>query len=193
MPKEQKSRREVINAIKTIPSIAALMSAHDGHFDYELDLEVTVYGRNYGGKKVGPYFRLLNYDPGEPIIVQGEWGGNTLFFVVNGVLDVFVKAPNQQDIKVAELTPGTQFGEMSVLAGVPRNATVKAPPDKIAQVLEMHRPALRLLRKLPPFGENLDNTYRTHGRDSSLEGLKLTGGITPEMATELKGYSLFRV
>jgi len=193
MPKEEKSRREVINAVKTVPSISALMSAHDGHFDYELDLEVTVYGRNYGGKKVGPYFRLLNYDPGEAVITQGEWGGNTLFFLVSGIADVYVKAPNQQDVKVAELTPGTQFGEMSILAGVPRNATVKAPPNKPAQVLEIQRPALRLLRKLPKFGENLDSTYRTHGRDASLEGLRLGSGLTSEMTNELKGYSVFRV
>ncbi|HZM89942.1 MAG TPA: cyclic nucleotide-binding domain-containing protein [Blastocatellia bacterium] len=193
MPKEQKSRREVINAIKTLPAISALMSAHEGHFDYELDLEVTVYGRNYGGKKVGPYFRLLNFEPGEAVITQGEWGGNTLFFLVSGVADVYIKAPNQQDIKVAELTPGTQFGEMSVLAGVPRNATVKSNRDRPAQVLEVHRPALRLLRKLPKFGENLDNTYRNHGRDSALETLKLLGGLSAEMVSELKNYCSFRV
>lgn len=193
MPKEQKSRREVINAIKTLPAISALMSAHEGHYDYELDLEVTVYGRNYGGKKVGPYFRLLNYEPGEAIINQGEWGGNTFFFVVGGIAEVYIKAPNQQDVKVAELTPGTQFGEMSVLAGVPRNATVRSKRDKPAQVLEIHRPALRLLRKLPKFGENLDNTYRTHGRDAALESLKLLGGLSAEMINELRNYSLFRV
>jgi Fe-S-cluster-containing dehydrogenase component/CRP-like cAMP-binding protein len=193
MPKEQKSRREVINAVKSLPAISALMSAHDGHFDYELDLEVTVYGRNYGGKKVGPYFRLLNYDPGEAIITQGEWGGNTLFFVVGGLAEVFINAPNQQEVKVAELTPGTQFGEMSVLAGVPRNATVKSKRDKPAQILEVFRPALRLLRKLPKFGENLDNTYRNHGRDAALETLKLMGGLSTEMISELRNYSTFRV
>jgi len=193
MPKEQKSRREVINAVKTLPAISALMSAHDGHYDYELDLEVTVYGRNYGGKKVGPYFRLLNYEPGEAIINQGEWGGNTLFFIVSGIGEVYIKAPNQQDVKVAELTPGTQFGEMSVLAGVPRNATVKSRRDKPAQVLEIHRPALRLLRKLPKFGENLDNTYRNHGRDAALESLRLKGGLSAEMVNELRNYSVFRV
>jgi len=193
MPKEQKSRREVINAIKTLPAISALLSAHEGHFDYELDMEVTAYGRNYGGKKVGPYLRLLTYEPGEAIINQGEWGGNTFFFVVNGLLEVFVKAPNQQELKVAELTAGTQFGEMSILAGVPRNATVRATRDKPAQVLEVFRPALRLLRKLPKFGENLDNTYRTHGRDSALESLKLTGGLNADMVRTLKDYALFRV
>ena len=193
MPKEEKSRREVINAVKSLPAISALMSAHDGHFDYELDLEVTVYGRNYGGKKVGPYFRLLNYEPGETIITQGEWGGNTLFFVVGGLAEVFINAPNQQQLKVAELTPGTQFGEMSILAGVPRNATVTSKRDKPAQILEVFRPALRLLRKLPKFGENLDNTYRTHGRDAALESLKLMGGLSTEMVGELRNYSMFRV
>jgi len=193
MPKEQKSRREVINAVKSLPAISALMSAHEGHFDYELDLEVTVYGRNYGGKKVGPYFRLLNYEPGEAIITQGEWGGNTLFFVVGGLAEVFVNAPNQQEVKVAELTPGTQFGEMSVLAGVPRNATVRSKREKPAQVLEVFRPALRLLRKLPKFGENLDNTYRNHGRDAALESFKLRGALSAEMVNELRNYSMFRV
>src|SRR5499426_713342 len=164
MPKEEKSRREVINAVKSLPAISALMSAHDGHFDYELDLEVTVYGRNYGGKKVGPYLRLLTYEPGEAVMTEGEWGGNTFYVVVDGRVDVWIKGPNNQDLKVAELQPGTQVGEMSVLAGVPRSATIKAPPNSSARVLEIQRPALRLLRKLSAFGENLDNSYRDHSR-----------------------------
>jgi Fe-S-cluster-containing dehydrogenase component/CRP-like cAMP-binding protein len=193
MPKENKSRREVINAIKTIPSISALISAHDGHYDYELDLEVTVYGRNYNGKKVGPYVKLLTYEPSEEIIKRGDWGGNTLFYVVSGLAEVFIKAPDQQELKVAELAPGTQFGEMSILAGVPRNATVKAPASKPVQVLEVQRPALRLLRKLPKFGENLDKTYRTHGRNAIIEDIKLKANLTPLMAEELRRYSVFRV
>ena len=193
MPREHKSRREVLDAIRDLPSLKDLLSEHEGHFDHELDLEVTVYGRNYGGKKVGPYFRLLTYDPGEAVMTVGEWGGNTFFFVVKGIAEVYVKAPNQQDVKVAELTPGTQFGEMSVLAGVPRSATVRAPRDKPAQVLEIQRPALRLLRKLPQFGESLDSTYRNHGRDAALESLRLTGGLAAEMASELKSHSVFRV
>ncbi|HEY7545347.1 MAG TPA: cyclic nucleotide-binding domain-containing protein, partial [Blastocatellia bacterium] len=120
MPREHTSRREVINAVKSIESISDLLASHDGHYEYELDLEVNVYGRNYNGKKVGPYLRLLSYDPGEAVISEGDWGGNTFYILVDGSLDVFVKG----DKKVAELKPGTQFGEMSVLAGVPRNATV---------------------------------------------------------------------
>ena len=72
----------MVNAIKSIPSLADLLSTHDGHFDYELDLEVIVYGRNYGGKKVGPYVRLLTFEPGETIIKEGDWGGNTFYVAV---------------------------------------------------------------------------------------------------------------
>src|SRR3990172_552061 len=171
MSKEHTSRREVLDAIKAIPSLADLLSIHEGHYDYELDLEVIVYGRNYGGKKVGPYVRLLTYEPGETIINQGDWGGNTYFIVVNGQAEVYVNTNNGMQ-KVSDLPRGMQFGEMSILAGIPRTATVKAPAEKPIDVLEIQRPALRLLRKLPKASELLDRTYRTHGKKAYLEQLK---------------------
>src|SRR2546425_3418073 len=193
MPREHKSRREVLNAISELPSLKDLLSQHDGHFDHELDLEVTVYGRNYGGKKVGPYVKLLTYDTGETVMTEGEWGGNTIYMVTAGHLEVWIKAPTGQDIKVAELKPGAQLGEMSVLAGVPRSATIKAPPDTPAQVLEIQRPALRLLRKLNAFGQGLDKSYREHSRDSVIEDLKAIISLTPEMFAELRALAQFRV
>ncbi|HSO76856.1 MAG TPA: cyclic nucleotide-binding domain-containing protein [Blastocatellia bacterium] len=193
MPREHKSRREVIDAIRELPSTSELLSKHDGHFDHELDLEVTVYGRNYGGKKVGPYVRLLTFEPGETIVTEGEWGGNRFFVVVRGVADVFIATANNQILKVAELKPGTQFGEMSVLAGVPRSATVKAPAAAAAQILEIQRPALRLLRKLPAFSQALDSSYRSHGRDNIIEELKQVVSLTPEMTQELRNIAAFRV
>lgn len=193
MPREHKSRREVLRAIRDVPSLKDLLSQHDGHFDHELDLEVTVYGRNYGGKKVGPYLRLLTYEPGEAVMTEGEWGGNTFYVVTSGHVDVWITAPNGQQIKVARLTPGTQVGEMSVLAGVPRSATIKAPADSPAQVLEIQRPALRLLRKLKAFGESLDRSYREHSRDAIIEDLKSIISLTPEMFAELRAIAQFRV
>jgi Fe-S-cluster-containing dehydrogenase component/CRP-like cAMP-binding protein len=193
MPREHKSRREVIDAIRALPSTSELLSMHEGHYDHELDLEVTVYGRNYGGKKVGPYVKLLSFEPGENIIKQGEWGGNTFFVVSRGIADVFIDAPNNQSLKVAELKPGTQFGEMSVLAGVPRSATVKGSTGGPVDILEIQRPALRLLRKLPAFGAALDSSYRSHGRDNIIDELGQTISIAPQIAQELKGIAAFRV
>ncbi|HKV41986.1 MAG TPA: cyclic nucleotide-binding domain-containing protein [Blastocatellia bacterium] len=194
MPREHKSRRNVLDAIKSIPSLADLLATHDGHFDYEIDLEVVVYGRNYNGKKVGPYVRLFTFDPGEEIVKQGDWGGNSFYVVVEGSAEVFVhEQPAGASFKVAEIGPGVQFGEASVLAGVPRNATVKAPPGGVTKILEVQRPALRLLRKLPKFSEALDKTYRKHGRDSVLEQLKDQTGLSQEMTAELGALSRFRV
>src|ERR1044071_48210 len=159
MPREHTSRGEGLNAIQALPSIRDLLAIHDGHYEHELDLEVSVYGRNYNGKKVGPYLRLLTYEPGETIITEGDWGGNTFYIVVDEYADVFINAPNNQVLNVAQLPPGTQFGEMSVLAGVPRSATVKAAANKPTQIMEVQRPALRLMRKLKSFAESLDTTY----------------------------------
>ncbi|MBI3652931.1 MAG: cyclic nucleotide-binding domain-containing protein [Acidobacteria bacterium] len=193
MPKEHKSRREVLDAIQSLPPLKSLLSTHEGHFDYELDLEVTVYGRNYRGKNVGPYVRLLTYDPNEAVIVEGDWGGNTFFMLVDGIAEVYVNAPNRQQVKVAEFQPGTLFGEMSVLAGLPRNATIKAPANQKAKLLEIQRPALRLLRKIPEFSEELDKNYRKHGRNAILEDIRLLTNLDADFVKELSSISTFRV
>lgn len=169
MPTEIKKHQTVLEAIRGVGIISDLLEKHDGHYAHELDLEVIAYGRNYNGKKVGPYLRLYEFGAGEEVIREGDWGGNTFYITVDGRLDVFVRDPdNGQNKKVAELPPGISFGEMSILAGVPRNATISVPAGERARVLEVDRPALRLLRKLPKFGEMLDANYRKHGLSRTL-------------------------
>jgi len=192
MPQETTKHTTVLDAIKSISAIADIAAAHDGHYEYEIDLEVIVYGRNYNGKKVGPYVRLLTYQPGEEIIREGDWGGNTFYFVAQGQADVYVKGANGEN-KVAEIPAGAQFGEMSVLAGVPRAATVRAPRDQSVQILEVQRPALRLLRKLPKFGEVLDSTYRRYGRTVTLQDLSAETKLSREVIKQVEAISQFRV
>ena len=91
MPQETTNHTAVLEALKSIEAIADLAAMHEGRYKYEVDLEVTVYGRNYNGKKVGPYVRLLTYSPGEEIIREGNWGGNSFYFVVNGRAEIFVQ------------------------------------------------------------------------------------------------------
>ncbi len=193
MPQVHESRREILEAIRSLPSLADLVATEDGRFKYELDLEVAVYGRNYQGKKVGPYMRLLTFEPGETVINEGDWGGNTFYVVVKGQPEVFLRAGGGEDIKVSEIPPGRQFGEMSVLAGVPRSATVKAPADQPAQVLEIQRPALRLLRKLPRFSESLDSAYFHHGRKATFQEMDIAPALSQQMIDEADGLSQFRV
>jgi Fe-S-cluster-containing dehydrogenase component/CRP-like cAMP-binding protein len=192
MPQENTKRRDVLAAIESIGAIADLTTKDDGHYQYELDLEVIVYGRNYNGKQVGPYVRLLNYAPGEEIVREGDWGGNTFYIVVAGQAEVIVNTPNGR-AKAPDIPAGVQFGEMSVLSGVPRAATVRAPKDQAIQVLEVQRPALRLLRKLPKFGETLDATYRRYGRMVVIQDIAKTTQLSDEAIRQLEAISKFRV
>lgn len=164
MPREITDRERVVDAVRKLEITAELFEEQNGKPKYAGDLEVIIHGRDYGeGKQVGPYMRLLTYDAREKIMSEGEWGGNTFYIAVEGRLDVLVRDVGGGQQKISQLEPGTLFGEMAVLAGVERNATVAVPNDGQAVVLEVTRPALRLLRKLPRFGQALDETYRRHG------------------------------
>jgi Fe-S-cluster-containing dehydrogenase component len=194
MPKEIKSRREVLRAIEDAPPLADLLEMHDGHYQYELDLEVCVYGRNYQGKQVGPYIRLLACESGETIIRQGDWGGNTFYVGVDYELDVFVRMQNGAESRVASIPVGAPFGEMSVLAGVPRAATVKAAQDTGARILEVQRPALRLLRKIPFFRDSLDAVYARHGKLAAFQRMRIAPAIGDYMLRPASfGLSRFQV
>src|SRR5947209_5951166 len=191
MPKEIKKHQTVLEAIRKVDIISELLEKHNGHFEHELDLEVIAYGRNYNGKKVGPYVHLLEYEAGEEVIREGDWGGNTFYVTVEGKLDVFVRDREAgESRKVGEIPPGVSFGEMSILAGVPRNATISVPPGSKARVLEVTRPALRLLRKLPKFGQMLDANYRKHGLSRTLiEVRQATGEAFSQELTDKLGRS----
>lgn len=192
MPKETTSRRAVLDAIKRVDAISELSVEHEGHYDRELDIEVIVYGRNYGGKRVGPYVKLLEFQAGEEIVHEGDWGGNCFYILVDGNAEVFIGAADRE-VKVNDIEPGVQFGEMSVLAGVPRAATVRASRHGAATVLEIQRPALRLLRKLKRFSRLLDAIYRRNGRKATLQEFAEATHAPEQLVAYLESISQFRV
>ena len=196
MPQQITNHGKVLEAIRSVDLIDELVEKHNGGFTYELDLEVIAYGRNYTGKKVGPYASLFVYEPGEAVIRQGDWGGNSFFMLVEGKLDVYIESrEGSTGKKVNEIQRGRSFGEMSVLAGLPRTATIAAPPEAGAVVLKIDRPALRLLRKLPKFGKALDATYREYGMKHTLEQISQStaGAFSPEMIRKMEQIGEFRV
>ena len=197
MPREITDRGRVVEAVQNLSLTAELFEEQNGKQKYATDLEVIVQGRDYGnGKRVGPYVRLLAYDSGEAIMRQGEWGGNTFYIAVEGALDVSVREGGTEKQKtIGRLEPGAVFGEMALLAGIERNATVTVPNGQTAVVLEVARPALRLLRKLPKFGQVLDDTYRSHGFGRVLEDLALISDrpVGQALAEELRRCARYMV
>src|SRR5687767_11014922 len=130
MPREITDRSRVVEAVQNLSLTAELFEEENGKQKRAGDLEVIIQGKDYtNGKPVGPYVRLLSYDAGEEIMRQGEWGGNTFYIAVEGPLDVYV-GDNGSRKKIGLLEPGACFGEMALLAGVERNATVAVPLDQ---------------------------------------------------------------
>jgi len=195
MPREMAHHEAVIDAIRSSGLLSELLDTHDNHFKYELDLELMVYGRPYAEKRVGPYAKLLLYDEGEEIIREGDWGGNTFYILIAGRLDVYVKDDQGTNRKVGEVEVQNSFGEMSVLAGQPRNATVVVTKGTSATVLEIQRPALRLLRKLKKFGDRLEHNYRQHGLDHTLLQVQEAthNAFNTELIERLKSATRFKV
>ncbi len=75
---------------------------------------------------------LIAFDVGETVLEAND-EGNSMFVVIEGLLDVFFcDESNQQEVQVNSLCAGQFFGEMSLLTGELRTATVVASTDVVA-------------------------------------------------------------
>ncbi|KAB2965273.1 MAG: GGDEF domain-containing protein, partial [Thermoanaerobaculia bacterium] len=83
--------------------------------------------------------RLHAYSAGQVVVSEGE-AGDSLFVIASGVARVFVEGPDRRHREVRRLESGDFFGEISLLTGSPRTATVIAATD--CEVLELDRAAV---------------------------------------------------
>src|SRR3990172_1158485 len=65
---------------------------------------------------------------GETVIHQGDFG-DSLYFICRGEVDVFVKNEEGAESILARLKEGAFFGEMALLTGSPRSASVRVEKD----------------------------------------------------------------
>jgi CRP-like cAMP-binding protein len=113
--------------------------------------------------------QIVPYPTGAPVVRQGD-AGDSLFVVVEGRVEVSVHArgggPEQ---RLATLGPGDYFGEMSLLTGAPRSATIRAAEE--TRLVVLRKDALRpLLVADPTVLERLSKTLarRQAERDDAL-------------------------
>jgi small-conductance mechanosensitive channel/CRP-like cAMP-binding protein len=106
-----------------------------------------------------------NIDKGAQVVRQDEQGAS-LFLVVDGLFEV-QQERNGQARPIARLGPGQCFGEMSLLSGAPRSATVTAVTA--GTLFELQRDGiLPVLNRRPELAETLGRILVEHqGRNAA--------------------------
>ena len=80
---------------------------------------------------------LKHYGAGDTLIHQNE-AGDSMYILLEGLLDAYIdKDSHGQLIKAGQILPGQFFGEMSLLTGEKRSATIQASTS--AEVYEITR------------------------------------------------------
>jgi small-conductance mechanosensitive channel/CRP-like cAMP-binding protein len=90
---------------------------------------------------------LLRFGAGEIIVREGD-AGDSLYIIRSGEVEVMARANGAQEVHIRNLKPPTFFGEMALMTGEPRNATVRARTD--AELLELSREGFIELFKSHP-------------------------------------------
>jgi len=88
--------------------------------------------------------RPLTLGPTERLVVQGEPGGS-LFVLADGEVEVMLRQDDGKDLLVDTMGKGAVVGEMSLLTGEPRTATVRALEGAVVYEIgaEQYGPILR--------------------------------------------------
>lgn len=123
-----------------------------------------------------PRGRLIHFGRGEKLIEQGD-EGESMFILVTGEANVIVEK-NHAPVHVASLRSGDCFGEMSLLTGERRSATILAHND--CEVVEIGKSVLaRSLKENPELLNKLGDLLAA--RQMETEGI--VAANTPEEAT----------
>ena len=107
---------------------------------------------------------LRSYDEGDIIVTEGE-PGSSLFLIVGGTVKVFTRSDDGGNLQLAELGPGDFFGEVSLLSGKPRTATITARTQVTA--IELDRASVdRIAENHPEVKKVLEDFYERRAQDT---------------------------
>jgi hypothetical protein len=90
---------------------------------------------------------LASFEAGDVIVAEGA-AGDSMFILTTGRVKAYVKTPKGRSMKVQEFEEGDFFGEISVLTGKPRTATLTAAVD--CECLVLNRETLDEITKTHP-------------------------------------------
>lgn len=107
-----------------------------------------------------------SFHEGDAIVTQGE-EGDSLFVIVEGAVGVRIKVEDDKTIEVARMGSGAVFGEMALLTGEPRSASIVAGTECFVYEISKSHIA-PMIESNPRVAEMLSEelTRRTVNRES---------------------------
>jgi small-conductance mechanosensitive channel/CRP-like cAMP-binding protein len=125
----------------------------------------------------------LRFGKGEKIIEQGK-PGKSMYILADGSAEVRVEHDGEP-VRVGRLEQGDCFGEISLLTGEPRTATVIAESD--CEVVKIEKSAMRtLLLQQPRLAETLSETLaeRRSVSEAEITAFRTSQPVAPNVATK---------
>jgi cAMP-dependent protein kinase regulator len=111
---------------------------------------------------------LLSYEPGDVILTEGE-PGESLLVLSSGSVKAFVRNAEGKNVLVRRMKEGEFFGEISLLSGKPRSATITAVTA--CDLLELDRASLDdITARYPGVRKVIQDFYqRRSGSESEVQ------------------------
>jgi CRP-like cAMP-binding protein len=122
-------------------------------------------------KKLVEHLSVKSYAAGEVPVRQGD-PGDSFYIIKSGRVDVIVEKSPGETAVVATLGPGNFFGEMSLLTGAVRTASIHVKEDAACIVIDKESFGITLANN-PSIAESLSHilTERQAGLDAERERL----------------------
>jgi len=107
---------------------------------------------------------VRSFHSGDIIVTEGE-SGSSLFLIVSGVVKVFTRTGDGGNLPLAELGLGDFFGEVSLMTGKPRTATITAHTD--TTLIELDRESFETITQHhPEVRQILEDFYRRRAENT---------------------------
>ena len=130
-------------------------------------------------KKIALEATIQDYGSGEIIVRQGE-AGSSLYIILDGSCEVYLEKEGQPTTKMATINKGDFFGEMSLLTGEKRSATVKSL--EYASVIRVDKELFsEILAFNPDMPEQLGAIMAQRQHDLSAEASKAQGQTAAQL------------
>jgi len=109
-----------------------------GHIpDQEIPLDDVAIFANFDGGEIAAisqYMSRREHGAGSTIFRQGD-PGRELFMITRGTASAYLEQDHGGHIRLVTFAPGTIFGELAILDGAPRSATIVADTRLVSYIL----------------------------------------------------------